>query len=64
MKMKRGCSLCGRPRVAAFRAFCSATCRDQDLLAWGNEAYVMGEDPDLNIESVFSDEEGEKALDS
>ena len=58
------CSICGKPRVPAYRAFCSAACRDRDLLAWGSDTYVMPEDPDLKVDDLISEDEGEKALDS
>lgn len=62
--MAKGCSVCGKPRVAKFRAFCSATCRDRDLLAWGSDSYVMSEDPDLKVSDLEPHERVEKALDS
>ena len=57
--MQKPCSICGAPRKPEFRAFCSATCRDKDLLAWGNEAYVMNEDPDLSVDRLFYDDDPE-----
>ena len=33
------CPICGRPRVHAYRPFCSARCRDVDLGRWFGEAY-------------------------
>ena len=53
--MTKPCSLCGKPRRAEFRAFCSATCRDRDLLAWGSDAYIMGENPDMGADDLFSE---------
>jgi endogenous inhibitor of DNA gyrase (YacG/DUF329 family) len=35
------CPICGRPRVHRFRPFCSAACRDRDLLAWIEERYRL-----------------------
>lgn len=35
------CPICGRPRVHRFRPFCSAACRDRDLLAWIDERYRL-----------------------
>ena len=61
---RKGCSVCGKPRVAEFRAFCSAACRDRDLLAWSSDAYVLGEDPDLKVDDILDGAEDEKALDS
>ena len=56
--MARKCSVCGKPKVPEFRAFCSAFCRDKDLLAWNNETYVMREDPDLSVDHISSDQKG------
>ena len=53
--MIRACSVCGKPRVPEFRAFCSAHCRDRDLLAWGEDKYVMREDPSLSVDDISSD---------
>lgn len=33
------CPLCGKPRDAAFKPFCSRGCRDRDLLNWFGEDY-------------------------
>lgn len=62
--MSKPCSLCGKPRNPKFYAFCSATCRDKDLLAWGNDAYILGEDPDLKVSDLLSEEVTQKPLDS
>ncbi len=35
------CPICRRPAVAAHAPFCSATCRDRDLLAWLEGRYVL-----------------------
>ncbi len=35
------CPLCGRPRVHRFRPFCSARCRDRDLLHWLEGRYRL-----------------------
>ena len=51
----RPCSVCGKPRVPEFRAFCSATCRDRDFLAWSGNEYVMREDPTLSVDDISSD---------
>ena len=43
------CPICGRPRDRRFRPFCSAHCRDQDLLHWLDGTYaipVVDEEPD------------------
>ena len=33
------CPLCGKPREAEFKPFCSRGCRDRDLLNWFGEDY-------------------------
>jgi endogenous inhibitor of DNA gyrase (YacG/DUF329 family) len=35
------CPICGRPRVQAYRPFCSARCRDIDLGRWFGEVYSV-----------------------
>ena len=35
------CPLCGRPREHRFRPFCSARCRDRDLLHWLEGRYRL-----------------------
>ncbi|WP_448584834.1 DNA gyrase inhibitor YacG [Thermaurantiacus sp.] len=35
------CPLCRRPSAAPHAPFCSAACRDRDLLAWLDERYVL-----------------------
>lgn len=36
-----GCPLCGKPAIAAAAPFCSAGCRDRDLIAWLGDGYAM-----------------------
>lgn len=52
---KRGprCPACGRPRIERFRPFCSARCRDQDLLNWFGDRYA------IPAQEVEPDEQGE-----
>jgi endogenous inhibitor of DNA gyrase (YacG/DUF329 family) len=38
-KSASACPVCGRPQVAENRPFCSAACRDRDLLQWLGEGY-------------------------
>ncbi|EQB30924.1 DNA gyrase inhibitor YacG [Sphingobium ummariense] len=33
------CPICGQPSSPATRPFCSAACRDRDLLQWLGEGY-------------------------
>jgi endogenous inhibitor of DNA gyrase (YacG/DUF329 family) len=35
------CPVCGKPRAAAFRPFCSKACADIDLLKWLREDYAI-----------------------
>lgn len=35
------CPICRKPVVQAHAPFCSATCRDRDLIAWLDERYVV-----------------------
>lgn len=35
------CPVCGQPRVHRFRPFCSAACRDRDLLRWLEGRYAL-----------------------
>jgi len=37
----RRCPRCGRPVVERFRPFCSASCRDRDLLDWLDGRYAL-----------------------
>ena len=38
------CPLCGKPRVAEYRPFCSRGCRDRDLNRWFDEDYRVPAD--------------------
>jgi len=40
-----GCPICGKPRAAEFRPFCSARCADVDLARWLRGDYVVPGDP-------------------
>lgn len=37
----RRCPVCGRPATDAHAPFCSAVCRDRDLIAWLDGGYVV-----------------------
>jgi len=56
---KSSCPVCGRPREADFKPFCSKRCADVDLGRWFNETYVvpepLGEDS-MDIGDNDSDE--------
>ena len=45
------CPNCGKPRVAAYRPFCSRRCADVDLARWFREDYVLpGRDGEASID--------------
>lgn len=35
------CPVCRKPAAEPHAPFCSATCRDRDLIAWLDERYVV-----------------------
>lgn len=35
------CPVCRKPSAPAHAPFCSATCRDRDLIAWLDERYIL-----------------------
>lgn len=39
------CPICGRPRVAEWRPFCSKRCADLDLARWLGEGYAIPGEP-------------------
>jgi uncharacterized protein len=43
--------MCGRPRVEAFRPFCSKRCSDIDLSRWLHGVYAVPAAPDSDDES-------------
>lgn len=50
------CPLCRHPAAEAHAPFCSARCRDRDLLNWLGEAYaVPGPPADENETSLDKD---------
>jgi len=38
---KRKCPICGKPRAEQHTPFCSARCRDRDLLKWLDDGYAL-----------------------
>jgi endogenous inhibitor of DNA gyrase (YacG/DUF329 family) len=53
------CPICGRPRVAEHRPFCSRRCADVDLHRWLTAAYVIsgrepGDGDEASAESLLS----------
>jgi uncharacterized protein len=53
------CPVCGKPRDARFRPFCSRRCRDVDLGRWFNQAYAIPVAPSGDEEEVEVEGEGE-----
>ena len=49
------CPNCGRPREERYRPFCSATCRDRDLLRWLKGDYAIPV-----VETEPDEDEGER----
>lgn len=46
------CPICGKPRVAEYRPFCSRRCADVDLNRWLSGTYAIpasGEDPGEDV---------------
>jgi endogenous inhibitor of DNA gyrase (YacG/DUF329 family) len=40
MSLKK-CPTCGKPRSESHKPFCSARCRDRDLLQWLSDGYAL-----------------------
>ncbi|MGH6658067.1 MAG: DNA gyrase inhibitor YacG [Sphingomicrobium sp.] len=38
-KRPKKCPLCGKPETVAFAPFCSAGCKNRDLLKWLGDGY-------------------------
>lgn len=45
MNNKEKCPLCKKDAAAKFRPFCSAGCKDRDLLKWLGEGYRVAGPP-------------------
>lgn len=43
----RKCPICRKPRVEEHAPFCSARCRDRDLLQWLEDGYALPGPPAL-----------------
>ena len=51
----RKCPICRKPRVEEHAPFCSARCRDRDLVKWLDDGYALpgpSADPDLLDEAT------------
>jgi hypothetical protein len=51
------CPICGKPRVEAFRPFCSKRCADIDLGRWLEGRYAVPGAPVVKAEQEGNDEE-------
>jgi endogenous inhibitor of DNA gyrase (YacG/DUF329 family) len=53
MHALKKCPICRKPRVPEHAPFCSARCRDRDLLQWLEDGYALpgpSADPDRDPE--------------
>lgn len=58
MNRKEKCPVCRKASVQEFRPFCSAGCKDRDLLKWLGEGYrVAGPPAEEDLINNNSDEE-------
>ena len=56
------CPLCGKPRAAAFKPFCSKRCADIDLNRWLSGVYAVPVKDDEDEDGTrVADGEGEKS---
>jgi endogenous inhibitor of DNA gyrase (YacG/DUF329 family) len=46
------CPICGKPREANFRPFCSARCANIDLHRWLGEVYAVPDDETVPPDSA------------
>lgn len=55
------CPICGRPKDAKFRPFCSKRCADLDLARWLDGRYAIpAEEQDMPEDGAGAGEENEK----
>ena len=51
----RKCPICRKPRAEAFTPFCSARCKDRDLMRWLEDGYALpgppASDPDTGFDA-------------
>ena len=45
MSKPKPCPICRKPRTDAYAPFCSAHCRDRDLLKWLGDGYALPGEP-------------------
>ena len=48
MTVTRKCPICRKPRSEEFAPFCSARCKDRDLLRWLDDGYALPGKPALD----------------
>ncbi|AOO81725.1 DNA gyrase inhibitor YacG [Bosea vaviloviae] len=51
----RPCPICGKPRVAQYKPFCSSRCADIDLGRWLKGSYVI---PGAPVDEAEADKPG------
>jgi endogenous inhibitor of DNA gyrase (YacG/DUF329 family) len=51
----RPCPICRKPRSAEHAPFCSARCKDRDLVRWFSDGYAVAGEP-ADPESVAHEE--------
>lgn len=56
MTNPRKCPICGKPRSAEHRPFCSTRCRDRDLVKWLDDGYAIPGEP-VHIPSSKDEDE-------
>jgi uncharacterized protein len=47
------CPICKKLAVQAYKPFCSATCKDRDLLNWFDESYAVRGSDEEDGENAF-----------
>ena len=59
LETEKPCPICGKPRVAQFRPFCSRRCGDIDLHRWLGGSYAVPAQEEDDAEPDAAPEEGE-----
>ena len=55
-RTSKGCPVCSQPPVPKFAPFCSARCKDRDLLQWLGDGYrIPGPPADSGLDSPKDD---------
>lgn len=53
----RLCPVCRKPRVAEHAPFCSARCRDRDLVRWLDDGYAIPGRPQASSDAARDPDE-------